>query len=127
MHGIVFQHVGEMVEVEDVIHRHHLDVIAQGRGPEHHPANPPEPVDADLDHDFFLSLTAGNPASHCFSLAISRRMYAGSLKVLDKRMDPCQPPRIRAAFSRASRSENPMARNCDPIHSSELRNTPEAS
>jgi hypothetical protein len=63
-----------MVDVEHVVHRHYLHVLAACRRAEDHSADPSESIDADLDHDFFLSLPAGMSPSHCLSLLISMRI-----------------------------------------------------
>src|SRR3954468_1871871 len=48
--GIVPEQVGEVRELEQVVDRDHLHVGALHRRAERHPADAPEPVDADLDH-----------------------------------------------------------------------------
>src|SRR5690606_12662536 len=83
VYGIVFEHIGQVGDVEDVVHGHDFDVFALGGGAEYHSADPAESVDAYPDHDFFLLLGSGRSSTHFLSLAISWRMNVGSLNVVE--------------------------------------------
>ena len=57
MHGIVLEHVREVVRVEEVVDADDLDVIREvlDRGAEHHAADTAEAVDANFDSHFFFT------------------------------------------------------------------------
>ena len=50
VHGVVLEQIGELRELEEIVDRHDLDVVALHRRAEGHPTDSPEAVDADLDH-----------------------------------------------------------------------------
>lgn len=63
--GVVLQHIGEVVGVEEVVDADDLDVLEVfDRGAEDHAANAAEPVDANFDGHFLLLLVVfrGAPA-----------------------------------------------------------------
>ena len=58
VHGVVLQHVREVVRVEQVVDADDFDVIREvfDGGTEHHAANSSESVDTDFDSHLFFSL-----------------------------------------------------------------------
>jgi hypothetical protein len=50
VHAVVLEHVGQVVGLEQVVDRDHLDVLeVRDGGTEHHAPDAAEAVDADLD------------------------------------------------------------------------------
>jgi hypothetical protein len=49
MYGVVFEHVGDIIDVEQVVDADDLDVGVFVRGAEDQASNPTEPVDSDFD------------------------------------------------------------------------------
>jgi hypothetical protein len=67
VNGVVLQHVGEVVDVEQIVDRHNLNVFALCCGTENHASNATETVNANLDHlDCFPSFFAGGELSPRF-------------------------------------------------------------
>ena len=57
MHGIVLQHVREVIGIEEVVDADHFDVVREvfNRRAENHAADTAEAVDANFDSHFFFT------------------------------------------------------------------------